>query len=170
MFPVRLECVNMQKYSFYKLQCPKKKTEQEKNPICWGLLDATQLLKVPLACRFGKLQAPSAAQHPRLCTPITVPSPSRLPTDHSQSQPQPWSTMTYFLPEVPSQNRGPSWTSGEITLFLFFPDPLPFVPWNGRRKPPGDTAPFSQWIPHRISCSSARASANFSLLPFFLDF
>lgn len=121
---------------------------------CWMLF---QLLKVPWVCRFGNFRPP-AAQHPR---PL-----HSLPTDQSQSQPQPVIHRDLLPARSPSQNRGPSGPSGEITpSLLFFPDPLPFVPWNAAGQKPGDTAPFSQWIPHRISCSSARAVSKLACYP-----
>lgn len=65
MFPVRLECVNMQKYVFTNSSAQKTEdwTRKESYMLrgCWMLF---QLLKVPWVCRFGNFRPP-AAQHPR---------------------------------------------------------------------------------------------------------
>lgn len=109
MFPVRLECVNMQKYVFTNSSAQKKEdwTRKESYMLrgCWMLL---QLLKVPWVCRFGKLQAPSrpaptSPAHPSSQYRFLHVSPqTTLSLSHSL-----WSTMTYFLPEVPPRIEAP---------------------------------------------------------------
>lgn len=118
MFPVRLECVNMQKYVFTNSSAQKKEdwTRKESYMLrgCWMLF---QLLKVPWVCRFGKLQAPSRpaptspAQSPHRPIPVsaTACDPPWLTTcPKSLPESRPLWTLWWDHPLSPVLPRPPS--------------------------------------------------------------
>lgn len=134
---------------------------------CWMLF---QLFKVPWVCRFSRNFRPPAFNTHVPCTPIiTVPLPSRLPQTLSVTSHSLWSTVTYFLPEVPPRIRPPLDPLVNHSLSCSSQTPFPLCP--GPQQGPGlETQLLSLSGFHTESLVHLlERSANF-LLPFFLDF